>query len=370
MSIQIKTRVMLIDDSVVVRGILRSIIDRNGNFDIVSTAPDGLRGVQDYKNLNPDIVIMDIEMPNMDGLTALKEILAYDPDARVIMCSSLTQSGAQITIEDCLAKPSSSSIDRGQSFEESLISKLSALAKAPKRVRKVTVGPDGKKTPVLLSAGPKALTPNDLLSFPPSLPNNFPLALAIASSTGGPKALTEFLKGLNKKITLPIFITQHIPAGFSKFLAESLEKNTGFIVHEAEEGMDVIPGHVYIAAGGKHMGVSSGLPRKITLIDTPPVHFCKPSADVMLDNLAEQYGAAMLVVVLTGMGADGSKGVARLVAQSKNNIILAQDYETSVVWGMPGAVAQARLCHAVLPLSELPLAVNQLIYRRLPSRVL
>jgi two-component system chemotaxis response regulator CheB len=367
---------MLIDDSVVVRGLLRSIIERDGGFEIVGTSPDGLRGVQDYKSLQPDIAIMDIEMPNMDGLSALKEILAFDPDARIIMCSSLTQSGAQVTVEalrigavDCLAKPSSATIDRGQSFEDNLLSKLRALAKAPKPGHTDAAERAAPAVKATL-ASPRVLTQDDLLPLPPALPNNFPLALAVASSTGGPKALGEFLKGLNKKIALPVFITQHIPAGFSRFLAESLEKNTGFTVYEAEDGMVVTPGHVYVAPGGKHMGVAPGAPKKIVLIDTPPVNFCKPSADVMIDNLAEHYGSALLTVVLTGMGSDGRDAIERLVAMNRNNIVLAQDEPSSVVWGMPGAVVQSKLAHAVLPLAELSSAANQLIYRRLPARLL
>lgn len=368
------TKILLVDDSVVVRGMLRELITKRPHFEIIATSPNGLQGVNDYKRFRPDVVMMDIEMPEKDGLTALKEILEYDPQAKVIMCSSLTQSGAEATIEalrigavDCLAKPSSKTVDRSQSFEDQLFTKLELFA---------TTGsaPVSKETGYISSApAASPLRPSQaaddikLLPYPPSLPGQFPLALAIGSSTGGPKALIEVLKGINKKLLLPIFVTQHIPEGFSKFLADNIQKNTGFPTHEAQQDMVIEAGHIYVAPGGMHMGIKPGAPKRIELIDSPPVNFCKPSVDVMIDSISAHYGAGILSVILTGMGSDGKNSIERAVQSSKNNIVLAQDKQTSVVWGMPGAVAQAGLCHAVLPLDKIAGAVNKLIHRNIPE---
>lgn len=305
------TNVQLVDDSVVVRGMLRGMIEENKNFQIIATSLNGQKGVEDYQKYRPDIVLMDIEMPEKDGLTTLKEILQYDPDAKIIMCSSLTQSGAAATIEalrigamDCLAKPSSKTVDRSDAFEEQLMLKLRMFAKKASGIAKEK--PGGITAFSILPSD----TPITTVPYPMPLPNSFPLVLAIGSSTGGPKALMEVISGLNKKISLPVFITQHIPEGFSKFLAENIQKNTGFPTHEGEN-MVIEAGHIYVAPGGKHMGIKAGAPKRITLIDTPPVNFCKPSVDVMLESIAENYGQGFLTVILTGMGADGKNAAAK-----------------------------------------------------------
>ncbi|AGH97279.1 protein-glutamate methylesterase/protein-glutamine glutaminase [Micavibrio aeruginosavorus] len=361
-------RVMLVDDSVVVRGLLRNIIEKHDDLDIVAAAADGQTALRDYRAHRPDIVLMDVEMPHMDGLSALREILVHDPEARVIMCSSLTQAGAETTYQalhigavDCLAKPSSKSIDRGLTFEQELLLKLRTLGRHGGAKRAPSSPPVSKAPPVLHQH--KFGGDVVLRRMPDHLPPNFPLALAIGASTGGPKALVEFLTGVDKNMMLPIFITQHIPPGFSRFLAENIERKTGFPAHEAEEGMLVSPGHVYIAPGQKHMGVHKGIPKRIALTDGPPVNFCKPSVDVMLDSLEHAYGGHLLTVILTGMGADGHMSSRRMVVDGTHNILIAQDEETSVVWGMPGAVAKDGICHAVLPLSRIGAAVNKLVRR-------
>lgn len=360
------TNVQLVDDSVVVRGMLRGMIEKNKSFQIIATSPNGAKGVEDYQKYNPDIVLMDIEMPEKDGLTALKEILQYDPQAKIIMCSSLTQSGAEATIEalrigamDCLAKPSSKTVDRSEAFEEQLMLKLRMFAKKASGVAKEKTAQPLKQAADL---------PVSTVPYPLPLPNSFPLAIAIGSSTGGPKALMEVLTGVSKKISLPIFITQHIPEGFSKFLAENIQKNTGFPTHEGAEDMIIEAGHIYVAPGGMHMGIKAGAPKRITLFNTPPVNFCKPSVDVMLESIAEHYGQGFLTVILTGMGADGRNAAQKITAAHKSNILLAQDKETSVVWGMPGAVAQAGICHSILPLNQIAPAINNLILRKEPGK--
>ena len=358
-----KITVMLVDDSTTVRGFLRRIINKDAVFEIVSAAANGKDGLESYKLHKPDIVLMDIEMPEMDGLTALKEIMAFDSSARVIMCSSLTQKGAESTFKaleigavDCLAKPSSNTIDTGQSFEDEVLTKLKALSRksgqppdvAPQQARAQSVQHDDVT----------------LRPMPSPFSNRFPLALAIGASTGGPNALIEVISGINKNLMLPIFITQHIPPNFSAYLAQNIMKKTGFPAYEAEEGMAVEAGKIYLAPGGLHMGIRDGTPKTLCLLDSKPISFCKPSIDVMLLELQKIYGNHILTVLLTGMGADGRDGCQSLVNGGSNNIIVAQDENTSVVWGIPGAAAKAGLCHTVLPLNEIAPAINQLVKRQ------
>lgn len=360
-------QVLLVDDSAIVRGMLRNIIEQDKDLAVISTAGNGKIGVEQYKKLHPHVVVMDIEMPEMDGLTALREILAFDPEARVIMCSSLTQSGAAATIKalgigaaDCMAKPTSTSIDRSQSFEEGLLHKIKALGQA-----KAMANPAQTHATAPVK---RPATSYTLRDYPASLAVFQPQVLAIGSSTGGPKALTTVLSALNTALPLPpILITQHMPAGFTKMLAESLEKASGLPAHEAEQDMLVKPKTIYVAPGGKHMVVekrTSGI--FIALNDGPPVNFCKPAVDVMMDSILRTYQTGILSVILTGMGSDGAEACRRVVEASPKNILLGQDEATSVVWGMPAAVAKAGICHGILPLEGIAPALNKLMIGQRP----
>jgi two-component system, chemotaxis family, protein-glutamate methylesterase/glutaminase len=349
-----KIKVMIVDDSIVVRGLLRHIIEKDADIEISTTAVDGEEAFKDYMKYHPDIVLMDVEMPNMNGLETLQKILQFDPKAKVIMCSSVTQRGAEITYRalqigaaDFLTKPSSKSIDRSQTFANQLIEKIRNLS--------------GKHANLSFVDTNKEETIH-LQEMPSNLPNNFPVALFIGSSTGGPKALIDFLKNLNKNLLLPIFITQHIPAGFSESLATTIQNQTGYPVREAAQDMLIEPGHIYLAPGHMHMGVQKTLPRRIELIDSVPVNYCKPSIDVMLESADKAYGSNMILVMLTGMGSDGKNGCANLL-KNEHNILLAQDKESSIVWGIPGAVAKAGLCHYIATPSEIAAKANKLIKR-------
>lgn len=368
-----KISVVLVDDSATVRGFLRRIIEKDSALEIVTTAVNGQEGLDRYKRYKPDIVLMDIEMPEMDGLTALREIIAHDPDARVIMCSSLTQKGAESTFKaleigavDCLAKPSSNRIDTGQSFEDEVLSKIKALSRK-RQPDETVVTPPATQDSAASSQTPKQANSQQniiLRPMPTSLSNRFPLAIAIGSSTGGPNALIDLLSNVNKGLMLPIFITQHIPPSFSAYLAQNITKKTGFVAQEAQNDMPIEPGKIYIAPGGMHMGIKPGTPKTLKLIDSEPVNFCKPSINVMLSQIQEAYGNNVLTVMLTGMGSDGATECRRMVESGNNNILIAQDEQTSVVWGIPGAVAKAGMCHAVLPLNEIAPAINKLVKRQ------
>ena len=364
--------VMLVDDSAIVRGLLRRIIQQDDKLNIIGTASDGKIAVDKYKNLKPDVVLMDIEMPEMDGIEALTEILQIDPQAKVIMCSSLTQKGASMTVKalrigavDCLAKPTSNSIDRSQDFEDQLLLRLKAFAKKKRGTETVSSNP-ASSSPVATSKRQEGGL--SIREFPNSLAVSKPQVIAIGSSTGGPKALSTVLSQLNKSIDIPpIVITQHIPEGFTKVLAETIEKDSGLTTLEGADDILLKPKHIYISPGGKHMMVerrTSGIFLKLS--DEDPVNFCKPSVDMMMDSVLEVYQTNILSIILTGMGQDGQHSCTRIVDANQKNLLIAQDEETSTVWGMPGAVAKAGACHAILPLEEIAEAINKLLTGQRP----
>jgi two-component system chemotaxis response regulator CheB len=392
-------KVQVIDDSSFVRTMLSNLISSNAEFEVVGISSNGEEGVNDYKRLQPDIVLLDIEMPVMDGLQCLKEILSYDRAARVIMCSALTKAGADATFEalqigafDFLTKPSARTIDDTQNFKEQLFLKLKAHATHSKfqssplttnigaekqaqtldaALKKENNSSDtdflfGGSSSLLFDHASKSDGAIKLRDFPAILSDPFPQALMIGASTGGPKALIDLLTKVKKECHVPIFITQHIPASFTKSFADSLTNYTNFQAVEAQQDMPIKPGHIYIAPGGMHMGIKRAAQPLIDLIDAPAVNYCKPSVDVMFDSIADYYHDNLIAVILTGLGHDGRDAVQNLVTQSRKNIILVQDKSSSAVWGMPGAVALAGLSHAVLPLDEMAQLINALLRRKLP----
>lgn len=353
-------KVLLIDDSIVVRGLIRKILDDDSEITVVGSSPDGEDGLYQYKKHNPDIVILDIEMPKLNGIETLKEIKKINPTAKVIMCSSLTKSGAKETVQalefgavDYLTKPSSTQIDRGVPFKEEIISKIKNISKSNSSTKIIN------KTNTLVEKETGRFSFNTL-DMPSNFSSGFPSIMAIGASTGGPMAICEFLKDLDKDINFPVLITQHTPEGFTKYLADMFEKKTGFTIHEAADNQKLETGQVYLAPGGIHIGVSKTIPTRIKFIDTPPQNYCKPSIDVMLESITEVYKAEVLTILLTGMGHDGKSGVETLIKSSKTNIIFAQDEETSVVWGIPGAVAKAGLCHKIGNIEYLSNAVKKI----------
>jgi two-component system, chemotaxis family, protein-glutamate methylesterase/glutaminase len=286
-----------------------------------------------------DVVLLDVEMPVMDGLTALPRILKEFPDTRVVMVSSLTQSGAAATVQAlalgaaaCIAKPVGSSVSQ---TVERLTAELVPLVKA---LCRSTVCP---------------LIPNVLPN--PGRPRRLPAArvapdvIVIGSSTGGPNALTSVLTDLTPDISCPILIVQHMPPTFTSMLAKHLEKDSGRPCHEAVQGALIQQGHIYVAPGDFHLAIGrEGKQLVTTLNQGPPQHFCRPSVNPLFLSAAEHYGNRTLAVMLTGMGDDGIEGTREI--DKRGGMVLAQDEATSVVWGMPGAVARAGLAHEILPL--------------------
>jgi len=362
--------VMLVDDSAVVRGFIGRALESDPGIKVVASVANGEQGVSSTARHNPDVVILDIEMPVMDGITALPKILAASPGVRVIMCSTLTLRNAEITMKalqlgatDCIAKPSNSSdIHSSGDFKQDIVARVKALGVRKNAAPRPAVSAPSA-TPVAAgtyaggqNTALKQKTPFELRKH---LPGEIfrPNLLAIGSSTGGPQALFKVIESF-KNVDVPIIITQHMPATFTKILAQHIEQHTGVQTFEGENGMKIENGKAYVAPGGQHMTfVRKDGAIEILLNDGPPENFCKPSVDPMLRSAIGIWGPKFLTVILTGMGHDGLNGCKAVVEGGGR--VVAQDQETSVVWGMPGAVAIHKLCTAVLPLPDIGPYVRQ-----------
>ena len=344
-------KVMLVDDSAIVRGLVARILTEEPLIKVAAQASNGEQAIATLARIPVDVVVLDIEMPVMDGLTALPGILKAVPGIKVIMLSSLTQRGATVTFQalkagaaDYIPKPSASSDMSGAgSFKRELIDKIKSLA--ARRLR-----------PTVPTATPATATPRPTIAAAPSTataPSTGAVEiLAIGSSTGGPQALFDIaakLKGVRPRI--PIVITQHMPATFTGILAEHIAGYSGLPTAEGVDGQKVEAGRIYIAPGGRHMLVEKrGVDRFIKITDDPPENFCRPAVDPMFRSISAAYGAKVMAIVLTGMGSDGGKGGG--VIAKAGGLLYAQDEASCVVYGMPAAAATG-LCKAILPLAEI-----------------
>ncbi|PWR18396.1 protein-glutamate methylesterase/protein-glutamine glutaminase [Zavarzinia aquatilis] len=366
-------RAMIVDDSAVIRGMVARWLTAEPDIEVVATAPNGAMAIRQLARVAPEVIVLDVEMPEMDGLTALPEILRLACNAKVLMSSTLTRAGAEISLKalslgaaDYLAKPSSTrETNAVEAFRRDLVDKVRALGAAVRRHRgrsrpeTAPVSAPAAATVVATEPRVSRLSPSAPIVTRPAGPIR-PQLLAIGSSTGGPQALATLLGPLASRLDVPILITQHMPATFTAIMAEHLTKATGVPAAEGRDGEMVQGRRIYVAPGGFHMVVErQGMNRVLRLNTEPPENFCRPSVDPMLRSVAAAYGAASLVVILTGMGQDGLNG-SRAVVEAGGTII-AQDEASSVVWGMPGAVAGAGLCSAVLPLGEIGATVERLL---------
>lgn len=343
---------MVVDDSAVIRGAIIRILDTEAGFKVVATVANGQMAVDRLRREKIDVIVLDIEMPEMDGVTALPHLLAVDPDVRIIMASTLTQRNADISIRalqagasDYVPKPTSASGLSTGDFKREIVEKIKVLGAARKRrsLAKTASNAGAPAAPALRKAG---LTK--------------PGILAIGSSTGGPQALSAFMSSLRKDLGVPVVITQHMPPMFTNLLAEHMAKSTGWRCKEGAAGEILMPNTAYIAPGDYHMTIvpfAGG--HKIELDQNPSENFCRPSVDPMLRSVTRGFGGRVLTVILTGMGSDGCKGSQTVV--DAGGTVLAQDEASSVVWGMPGAVARAGLCAALLPPPQLAAKVNTMI---------
>jgi two-component system chemotaxis response regulator CheB len=331
-----RVRVLVVDDSPVVRRFVERALSADPGLEVVGFADRGDRVVDAVERLRPDIVTLDVEMPGADGLEALAELRRLWPALPVLMFSSITERGAEATLDalaagatDCLAKPSALAGGGAETVKAELLAKVRGLAR-PRRAPRRPV----PSTPL---PGPKASRAGD-----------GPEVLLIAASTGGPNALGAFLARLPRPMPVPALVVQHMPPTFTRILAERLTASSGHPVEEAADGDGVEPGRVWIAPGDYHMRVRLRDGRPVLLLDRGvQENSVRPSADVLFRTAVEVYRAGCLAVVLTGMGQDGLRGCEAV--RAAGGCVLAQDEASCVVWGMPGAVSRAGLVDRLAP---------------------
>lgn len=358
-------RVMVVDDSAVIRGMISRWIEAEPDLTVAASVRTGLDAVNQVVRVNPDVVVLDIEMPDMDGISALPLLLAKKPNLIIIMASTLTRRNAEISFKalslgasDYIPKPESTrEMSAADMFKHDLIEKIRHLCARLRRPAVVASPPLSPATPSvahLPKAPPLAVShaaPSKLTLRPFS--TVIPRVLLIGSSTGGPQALMSLVAGIGQVIDHhPVLITQHMPPTFTTILAEHLARASGRPAHEAIDGEPVKAGQIYLAPGGRHMRVArSAAGPVIGLDDGPQINFCKPAVDPLFASAVDIWQAGILAVVLTGMGSDGAQGGKTIVASGGS--VIAQNEPTSVVWGMPGSVANAGICSAVLPLDQI-----------------
>lgn len=346
-----KIRVLIVDDSVVIRRLVSDCLAGDPDLEVVGTAADGQIALAKIPQLNPDIVTLDVEMPVMDGLQTVSAIRKTYAKLPIIMFSTLTERGGVSTLDalsrganDYVTKPANvgnvaMSIER---VRADLIPKIKSLCRRS--------APEVVSCPIIRK--PSATNFSARLDV-----------LAIGVSTGGPNALAAMMPGLSKKFPVPILIVQHMPALFTRMLAERLEAVTGMPAREGVADAVLRPGEIWVAPGGHHMDLEktpAGV--RLRIHDAPPENSCRPAVDVLFRSVAKVYGSASLAVVLTGMGQDGLRGCEDI--RQAGGQVLAQDEATSVVWGMPGAVVGAGLAHDVIPLPGMAAEITRRIAPR------
>jgi two-component system chemotaxis response regulator CheB len=331
---------MVVDDSAVIRGLVARWINEVGEFEVVTTAANGRIAVDALERFEPDIILLDLEMPELDGVAALPLILKRRPGVKVIVVSTLTRRNAEISVKclalgaaDYLAKPETQrEKSTSGDFRRDLVEKLKAHA-----------GSRGRPLRIAATASRPAVKPIVCR----------PKVLLIGASTGGPRAVEQVLHGLGPALQkIPVLIVQHMPPMFTTVFADHLRTQLKVRACEPSDGEPLVPGTIFIAPGGRHMGLASGPGGPVVrLHDGPPENFCRPAVDVLFRDAAAIFGNSALAVILTGMGSDGTHG-SRAIVQG-GGTVLAQDEATSTVWGMPGSIAKAGLSQDILPLEAI-----------------
>jgi two-component system, chemotaxis family, protein-glutamate methylesterase/glutaminase len=354
---------MVVDDSAVIRGLISRWIGAEPDMVVAASLRTGLEAVNQIDKIKPDVAVLDIEMPELDGISALPKLLAKKRDLIVIMASTLTRRNAEISFKalslgasDYIPKPETAREPAAaEVFHHDLIQKIRAFSAKMRRAPLAPAVPPPAATPSADRQHEAA--PRLAVAHPPVKTRAFslhpPRVLLIGSSTGGPQALMSVVTELGPVIDrFPVLITQHMPPTFTTILAEHLARSSKKPAHEAIDGELIKAGRIYLAPGGRHMRVTRhGADAVIALDDGPPVNFCKPAVDPLFTSATEVWHSGTLAVVLTGMGSDGARGGKDVVAAGGS--VIAQDEATSVVWGMPGAAAHAGICAAVLPLNQI-----------------
>lgn len=348
------TRVLIVDDSVIIRTLISRILKTSPDIDVVGMAGDGRDAIEKSKSLRPDVILLDLEMPVMDGLTAIPHLLHDHPQVQIILCSALSDSGADVTLRglslgagDFILKPSSlAGVESKDQFRDGLLERIATMARRKKPLQTQTrMNAVAERAPTEITLRPGTVKK--------------PSIIAIGSSTGGPNALMALFSKLRRH-DVPIVVTQHMPKMFTRILAEQVGKSGPIPCHEGAQDMELLRGHAYIAPGDYHMGFTNKDGRVfIRLNKGVPENFCRPSVDPMLKSLCEHYGSGVLAMILTGMGSDGLEGCRHVIQNGGH--VAAQDEESSAVWGMPGAVARAGLCFEVAPIATLADRINLLM---------
>ncbi len=364
-----KIRVLVVDDSIVIRRLVSDTLGRDPQIEVIATAPNGKIALAKIIQTPPDLITLDIEMPDMDGIATLRELRKTHPKLPVIMFSTLTQRGGVATLDalaagasDYVTKPSNSgNLDEAISkLQSELIPKIKILCRSILGLQNPLPFPldPPRHTRAPLPIAPRSSpgTSSPIILRSPSAPRpRHPIQLlCIGSSTGGPNALADFFRAFTAPLPIPVLIVQHMPPVFTQMLAERLNNLKNFAFSEGTDGEALKPGRVYIAPGGRHMEIHRpfpGQPAFIKLHDGPPENSCRPAVDVLFRSIAATYGGNVLALILTGMGQDGLHGCASLYEHGAR--ILAQDEATSVVWGMPGYIAQSGMADKVLPLPQI-----------------
>ncbi|HEX2654226.1 MAG TPA: chemotaxis response regulator protein-glutamate methylesterase [Xanthobacteraceae bacterium] len=366
-------RVMVVDDAVVVRGLVSRWVEEQPGLQLVASVRTGRDAVAQVERANPDVMVLDVEMPDLDGISALPLLLEKKRNLVIIMASTLTRRNAEISLKalslgaaDYIPKPETNrGVTTSVEFRRELIDKILQLGRRAKGLSERQM-----RAPAPASAAAAALRPASVAASESHgrtgpfklrpFATTQPRVLLIGSSTGGPQALTALVSQLKSLIErVPVLITQHMPPTFTTILAEHLTRAASRPAHEATDGEPIVAGKIYVAPGGRHMSITrANKAPVITLTDGPPINFCKPAVDPMFSSAAQVWGNAILAVILTGMGSDGTRGGAAIVEAGSS--IIAQDEATSVVWGMPGSAAHAGLCSAVLPLDQIAQKVIRL----------
>lgn len=342
-----KAKVLVVDDAMLIRRMVTDVLAADPAIEVVGEAPNGRIALQKIAQLNPDLVTLDVEMPEMNGLETLKAIRKTQPRLPVIMFSAVTERGAKDTLEalhygasDYVTKPGSGSgKDTAQArIREDLVPKIKSLCR-------VVTGMQALKS----MSAVKTSAPFTLRALGPSIPADI---VAISLSTGGPAALGEIASKLPADLRVPLVVVPHMAPMFTRFFAERLATQTRLKVNEASDGQAILPGVIYIAPGDFHLTVrKQGSATSFALNQDAPLHTHRPSADILFRSIAETFGPRALGLVLTGMGQDAVRGCEDLTAASGR--VIVQDEATSMVWEMAGLVAKAGLADAVLPLGDI-----------------
>lgn len=356
-------RVLIVDDSALVRQVLTQIFSETKDIEVVGSAADPYVAREKIKQLNPDVLTLDVEMPRMDGVTFLGNLMRLRP-MPVVMVSTLTEQGADVTLRalesgavDFVAKPKLDVAEGLKEYAREIVGKVRVAAGS--RVRAI------ERRPAVAATGtdPAQKLSADAVLKPSAARGHFRTTdriIGIGSSTGGTEAIKDVLATMPLDIQAGIVISQHIPAAFSGPFAKRVDSVTALSVCEARDGQQILPGHVYIAPGDRHLLVERDGARYVCrLNDGPPVNRHKPSVDVMLRSLAQNAGPNAIGVMLTGMGDDGAAGMGEL--KQAGAPVIVQDEKTSVVWGMPGEVVKRGFADEILPLGKIANRLQALI---------